>query len=217
MTPEVGPSGVIAEIAALRAQPAPPFDAVRLHFLEAMARRTQGHQGTTRRLLDAKLTAALQDYQDRAAQADALPVQAAAPRVHSALTELILQLAQQPSVDTSANTNTNASASEAGANSRPELKSARYFRDTWSQLSLDRQMAQAQAQAPENAGPLNSQQLVLRALSVMRTLSPDYFQHFMSYANSLLWLEHADSKPPAKGAAEVGGGKKPKITRARTR
>lgn len=217
MTPVVDSSGAIAAITALRASPAASFDPVRLHFLEAMARRTQAHQGTTRRLLDAKLTAALQDYQDRATHAHVLPVQAAPPRVPSALAELTRQLAQQPLVGTSANTNTKTSAFEASTNSRPELKSVRYFRDTWSQLSLDRQMTQALAQAPENAGPLNSQQLVLRALSVMRNLSPDYFQHFMAYANSLLWLEHAHSKPPAKGAAAVEGGKKPKPARARAR
>jgi hypothetical protein len=213
MTSVLGPAGTITAIAALRAQPTPPFDPVRLHFLETMARRAQAHQGTTRRLLDAKVTAALQDYQDRAAQAQLLPVQAGAPRVPSPLAELTRQLAQQQPAGTTAN----ASALEPAASGHPELKSVRYFRDTWSQLSLDRQMAQALAQAPENAGPLNSQQLVLRALSVMRTLSPDYFQHFMSYANSLLWLEHADSKPPSKSAAAVNGGKKPKPPGARAR
>lgn len=210
MTPVVDP---MEAVAALRAQPTPPFDPVRLHFLAAMARRTQAHQGTARRLLEDKLAEALRDYQDRAVQAPMLPVQAAAPRGPSPLAELTRQLAQQPPVGTSAT----ASPLEAGASSRPELKSVRYFRDTWSQLSLDRQMAQALAQAPENAGPLNSQQLVLRALSVMRTLSPDYFQHFMSYANSLLWLEHADSKPLAKVPTPVEGGKKPKSPRARAR
>lgn len=212
MTPVAGPEAAHETIAALRAFSTPAFDPVRLHFLEAMARRAQAHHGTTRRLLDAKLAAALQDYQDRAAHAPVLPVQAAVPREPSALAALTRQLAQPLPTGTPATT----SVTEEATNSRPELKSVQYFRDTWSQLSLDRQMAQALAQAPENAGPLNSQQLVLRALSVMRTLSPDYFQHFMSYANSLLWLEHADSKPAAKGV-DTDGGKKPKPTRTRAR
>ncbi|MEN9437144.1 MAG: hypothetical protein RIR09_1799 [Pseudomonadota bacterium] len=213
MTPAPSPMAAVAQIAALRTQRTPPFDPVRLHFLEAMARRTQAHQGTTQRLLEAKLTVALQDYQARAAQAPLQPAHARAPRAPSALAELTRQLAQQMPTGTPVSD----SKAQANTSSRVELKSVRYFRDTWSQLSLDRQMTQALAQAPENAGPLNSQQLVLRALSVMRSLSPDYFQHFMSYANSLLWLEHADSKPPAKSAAEVDGGKKPKTTRTRTR
>ena len=213
MTPALSPMAAVAQIAALRTQRTPPFDPVRLHFLEAMARRTQAHQGATQRLLEAKLTVALQDYQARAAQAPLQPEHASAPRAPSALAELTRQLAQQMPTGTPDSD----SQTQANTSSRVELKSVRYFRDTWSQLSLDRQMTQALAQAPENAGPLNSQQLVLRALSVMRSLSPDYFQHFMSYANSLLWLEHADSKPPAKSAAEVDGGKKPKNTRVRAR
>ncbi len=211
MTPTVDPVAAIAELSALRAQPEAPFDPVRLHFLEVLARRTLAHHGTTRRLLDGKLAAALRDYKDRAAQAQAqaLPVPSRGPRLPSPLAALTRQLAQQsPGADPA-----DEAAHEAGAGNRPELKSVRYFRDTWAQLSMDRQMAQALAQAPEKAGPLNSQQLVLRALSRMRTLSPAYFQHFMSYANTLLWLEQVESKPPAKSGAEAHGGKKPKTTR----
>ena len=73
-----------------------------------------------------------------------------------------------------------------------ELKSLRYFRSTWSRLSAEQQLAQALAQAPENAGPLNSHLLVLRALQLMQEVSPDYLQRFMSYADTLLWLEQVD-------------------------
>ncbi len=73
-----------------------------------------------------------------------------------------------------------------------ELKSLRYFRSTWSRLSAEQQLAQALAQAPENAGPLNSHLLVLRALQLMQEVSPDYLQRFMSYADTLLWLEQMD-------------------------
>lgn len=91
-----------------------------------------------------------------------------------------------------------------------ELKSLRYFRSTWSALSVDRQLAQALAQGPENAGPLNSHRLVLRSLQLMRDVAPDYLQRFMSYADALLWLEQADSggipaKKPAPSAKARGG------------
>ncbi len=82
-----------------------------------------------------------------------------------------------------------------------ELKSLRYFRSTWSALSVDRQLAQALAQGPENAGPLNSHRLVLRSLQLMRDVAPNYLQRFMSYADALLWLERAEaSSAPAKKA-----------------
>ena len=77
-----------------------------------------------------------------------------------------------------------------------ELKSLRYFRRTWSALSVDRQLAQG----PENAGPLNSHRLVLRSLQLMRDVAPNYLERFMSYADALLWLEQADGAPPPKKA-----------------
>lgn len=90
-----------------------------------------------------------------------------------------------------------------------ELKALRYFRDTWSTLSAERQLAQALAQGPENAGPLNAHRLVLRALQLMRDVSPDYLRRFMSYADTLLWLERTDSggapakKPPASAKRAI--------------
>lgn len=86
---------------------------------------------------------------------------------------------------------------EATKGSRDELKSVRYFRRTWSRLSVDRQLSRAFAVAPENAGPLNSHFLVLQALRLMRDVSPEYLEQFMSYADALLWLEQADSTRPA--------------------
>jgi hypothetical protein len=75
---------------------------------------------------------------------------------------------------------------------RGELKSLRHFRRTWSRLNVDRQLSRAFAQAPENAGPLNSHFLVLQALRQMRDLAPAYLEQFMSYVDALLWLEQAD-------------------------
>ncbi|HJW04345.1 MAG TPA: DUF2894 domain-containing protein [Azospira sp.] len=73
-----------------------------------------------------------------------------------------------------------------------ELKAVRRFRNTWSKLSVEQQLAQAQAQVPENAGPLNSHLLMLRSFQLMRDISPDYLNHFMSYVDTLLWLEQVD-------------------------
>ncbi|QTQ38621.1 putative protein DUF2894 [Aromatoleum petrolei] len=82
-----------------------------------------------------------------------------------------------------------------------ELKSLSYFRSTWSRLSLERQLSEAFAQAPENAGPLNSHHLVLQALGQMRDISPEYLREFMSYVDALQWLEQADnSRIPARNS-----------------
>lgn len=83
-----------------------------------------------------------------------------------------------------------------------ELKSLRIFKDSWTRLGLEQQLTQALAQMPENAGPLNSHMLVLRALILMRDTAPDYLHRFMAYLETLLWFEAPESTaPPAKKTA----------------
>ena len=67
----------------------------------------------------------------------------------------------------------------------------RVFRSTWSKLSVDQQLTESLAKAPENAGPLNSNLLVLRALKLMQQTSPAYLRHFMAHVDALLWLDQA--------------------------
>lgn len=96
-----------------------------------------------------------------------------------------------------------------GVEAQGELRSMRHFRSTWSRLSVDRQLSRALAQAPENAGPLNSHFLVLQALTQMRDISPQYLGQFMSYMDALLWLDQADSgRSQAKKDAARGEGDK---------
>ena len=95
-----------------------------------------------------------------------------------------------------------------GIGAPAELKALRYFRGTWSQLSVDRQMAQSWARVPENAGPLNSQLLVLRSLKLMRDVSPAYLKRFMSYVDALLWLDQAGGGAPPQG--KLAGGERDK-------
>jgi hypothetical protein len=42
---------------------------------------------------------------------------------------------------------------------------------------------------PGNAGPLNSESLVYRSLSLMRELSPEYLRQFLGYVDALSWIE----------------------------
>jgi DUF2894 family protein len=90
---------------------------------------------------------------------------------------------------------------------RFELKTIRRFRNTWSKLSADTQVAQVLAQPPKNAGPLNSHMLVLRSLASMRDISPDYLNRFMSYADTLLRLDQCEKEKPVSA-------KKPSVTKA---
>jgi hypothetical protein len=238
-----------AVIAALRLRGAARFDPVRLHYLQVLADRTNAHQGPVKALLDAKLAQALTAFGERFEQAQSaardkldrsvpqhLPLaaelqgllQAGDLRgVRQGLASLVqrapqaslgeltrsmvqqAQLAPQP-VETGF---------DAPAGLRPELKTTRYFRNTWSKLSVDKRVAQALAQAPKNAGPINSHMLVLRSLALMRDISPDYLNRFTSYVDTLLCLDQYDEEKQAtaRKVAEADSSKKTKVRRARPR
>lgn len=99
-----------------------------------------------------------------------------------------------------------------------ELKALRYFRDTWSKLSVDQQLTQALAAGPDNAGPLNSHLLVLNTLTRLRELSPDYLIRLMSQLDALLWLDQAASGPASrKTLASLEAERKKKPPRPRSR
>lgn len=88
-------------------------------------------------------------------------------------------------------------ASDIDANS--EMASVRRFREAWSKNAAKDQVDQAVVRGPVNAGPLNSHLLVLRSLALMRKLSPDYLQRFLSQVDTLLWLDQVSHKlAPAK-------------------
>lgn len=91
------------------------------------------------------------------------------------------------------------------------LQELDYFRATWARLGVERKLSRALAQAPQNAGPLNSHFLVLQAVKQMRAISPGYLEHFLSWIDTLLWLEQADpgGRPAQKAAARAERKRKP--------
>ena len=213
-----------ALIAALRTAGADQFDPVRLRYIEVLAKRAMAHQGSVKHLLDARLAQALSALKGRLeqAQAEAREIVTATaqhyPHATSDLQQhfaagdfkglkrcidalqsteqratlgaLVRQLEQQHAP---ANAEVRSTAS---TESRPELKTIRNFRNTWSKLSADKQVTQALEQAPKNAGPINSHMLVLRSLALMRDISPDYMNRFMSYADTLLCLDRGAKEKP---------------------
>lgn len=206
-------AGNVATVGAWIARNDHRFDPVRFRFIEALARRADTHAGEARRLLDDRVATLLaaygKDMEDaRAAEPQGVP--AAPPRERGALAQLVEHAAQNsplpagmPAVPADATP---------GASPVLELKTLRYFRSTWSKLSADLRLTQSLARVPENAGPLNSHHLVHRALSLMRDLSPEYLHHFMSYVDTLSWVEQAKNSASAPAAASSaraeGSGKK---------
>ena len=193
------------------------FDPVRFRVIEAMARRATSHGGEARRMLDDKVVALLAAYGEdlqKAAPADVAKPQAATTE-RGALAALVDHIAQHaPVMDDSpaATGNATPATSSASSTSSPstELKSIRYFKSTWSKLSADRRLTQSLAKVPENAGPLNSHHLVHRSLTLMRDLSPEYLNRFMSYVDALSWVDQLNGAAAAAASAASPRAESPK-------
>lgn len=218
------PPDFAALIESLRTAGADRFDPVRFHYIAVLAKRASAHQGSVRRMLDARLAQALAALQERfeLAQGDARQTLARSLQQYphaagdlerllaagdfrglqrlmatlktreqcASLGALVRQLEQQAPGNAEARP-------EANAGAHVELKAIRNDRNTWSKLSVDKQVAQALAHAPANAGPINSHMLVLRSLALMRDISPDYLNRFMAYADTLLCLDQGEKEKPA--------------------
>ncbi|MBT2326177.1 DUF2894 domain-containing protein [Variovorax paradoxus] len=177
-------------IEAWRARGDHRLDPVRFRFIEVLAERAAAHQGEARRILDEKLARLLAAYGEdvekpRRARVAAQEGQAS----RGPLAELVDHIARHALAQ-----GDGPAASDAvpGLAPVPELKTLRYFKSTWSRLSADRRLTQSLAKVPENAGPLNSQHLVHRSLTLMRELSPEYLNHFMAYVDTLLWVDQVN-------------------------
>ena len=213
-SPLASAAGIADRLALLRQAGAPAFDSVGWHYIEILAARVPAHQGAAQTLLHLKLDKALDDLNARMASPMASPMAshsqpssvtgtATATDVSSPspLAQLLQDLAPLE-----------APATRDFASQRTwpaENPRVRQLRKTLSQLKVQKQVTQAMAQAPENAGPINSHMLVLRSLGLMRELSPDYLNRFMRYTDTLLSLEAAARlKPLAKKSTGTSKAKK---------
>ncbi|TXT29014.1 MAG: hypothetical protein FD131_2705 [Rhodocyclaceae bacterium] len=208
-----------AQISALRTSGAADRDPVRFAYLEALSRRAATQPEAIRQLLKARISAAMYELASRPTPA---PAESTETSHSSPLADLLAYISGQahgqqdatpPANEASTVNRKNRPKSKtASAEPRqqgPELKSVAIFRNEWSKLSTEQQLTQTLAQAPENAGPMNSQHLVLRSLERMRDIAPDYLQGFMSYIDTLIWLEQADSTRAMAGRISAGDAGKP--------
>ena len=193
MTDNALPPGDAAAdaLAHARAQGLPAADPMRWRRIQALAERLAAHQGATRCLLQARLQTLL----DEAAAAP-VPANPGAPADRAKPGPLGALLAQWPG----------AAADEPAPAGAPrdlrDLRVVAQHRAAWAQLRAEQRMAQAHTALPEQAGPLNSQLLLHRALTLMRQTAPGYLRHFMAQAEALMWLERSQAAPatPARAA-----------------
>lgn len=194
---------------SLRGEGAQRFDPVRFHYMEVLSKRIHAQQADVRRILERKLSVALTDYRERFRQARQVAnneasdlsgrrpdvAQVARLRGATALpTTDFVSLAELNRYIQSRTREGVERGLDGDGENRSEMKSVRHFRQAWSRICAEDQVEQAVEQGPENAGPLNSHMLVLRSLALMRQLSPDYLQRFLSHVDSLLWLDQVNPK-----------------------
>ena len=159
---------------------------LRFHLIVALERRAAAHSGETRRVLDARVTKLMRAYSADVERAAPDPKPAAGmAEQHAGETESLADLVAHLADNTNRST------------AYPELPALEYFRGVWSSVRSEKQIRQSLAPVSGNAGPLNSSSLVHRALSLMSELSPGYLKQFLSYVDTLSWVEQMNGGAPA--------------------
>ena len=204
-------------LAQARAQDLPTRDPVRWRRIDALAQRAAQHSGATRQLLDARLQALMDEAAAAAAPATAAPrgsTAGTAPAPDAAaqtptLSTLLARLqaggglgagadaAAAEGAERAAATSATAPLTARASHPPRDLNIVQQHRGAWTQLRAEQRVAQSQTALPDQAGPLNSQLLLHRALTLMRETSPGYLQHLMGQAEALMWLEQALAAPSA--------------------
>lgn len=171
----------------LRSQGASQFDPIGWHDIETLADRTHAQTGAAQPLLNRKLHEELQRFQLLMANALGNNMK----RVHHAgstqdkglnspLSALLIEMTRHASSE---------SLGDKPPSGRPENHRVQQFRQQLHKISVQKSVTQAIAKAPQNAGPIHSHMLVLRALGLMHNLSPDDLNRFMAHVDTLLSLE----------------------------
>ena len=167
---------------------------LRFHHVAALHRRATRQDGAAKLLLERRLASLVGTYtadmermatRGRVATAESsTPISASGEDTMAGL----LSALASPTPPRGATEGTARSEAE----SKPELEPGILtdFRKIWSTLLTRSQIRQSlERSSPSDAGPLNSATLVHRSLALMAELSPGYLQHFLSYADTLSWLE----------------------------
>jgi len=187
MPPEL--DSIAQVIDGWRTQGADRVSPLRFHRIAALHARARQRDGDARRQLEAKLSTLVEAYAHEIAEAGDVHRIARARGDLGVLADDMTARARD------------------GA-AYPELPAVDDFRRLWSTLRTRTQVRQSLAQAPTGAGPLNSAALAHRSLTLMGGLSPEYLQHFLSYLDTLSWLESLQAArvlagtetPPPAGA-----------------
>ncbi|AVQ08422.1 TPA: DUF2894 domain-containing protein [Xanthomonas vasicola pv. zeae] len=175
-----------------RSQGADQLDPVRFHLMKSLAARADAQADAVREVLEHKLGALVDDYATALKQATRRPVgrgAAAASTPGSSQSSALGALTGQMAGHAALMEVDSRKTASADAMLFPELPALDDFRRTWTTVRTASQVRQSLQDAPKDAGPLNSNVLVHRCITLMRECSPGYLQHFLGYVDALSWLE----------------------------
>ncbi len=213
---EAAVNGTDAGLAALREQGADQFDRPRWAYLEHLSTYLETATPRVAQRVQTRLQAALTDYESewRATLSTVEDVTVAPPAVAASkvsdLTDLTVSLQSSKAEKSKAGATSltaqlqhedarlcekfGGAASAESLTDQRELHAATVLRGTLARLEVDQRVKRALAEAPQESGPLNPQRLATASLASMRELSPRYLEHFLSYLDTLFWLQHQSKK-----------------------
>lgn len=178
------PASPLHALEMLRAAGAAQVDALGWHYIETLAKRTQRQSGAAQSLLWIKLQDKLAEFEGRM-PTTAVPHAVTAPKPVTPSPMAVLLKEMSPP--------TELQGADKPMGQLAVTPRIQQFRKQLGQISMQKKVTQAMAQAPQNAGPINSHMLVLRSLGLMRDLSPDYLHRFMGYVDTLMWLDESSA------------------------
>lgn len=171
---------------------------LRFGLVAAMARRAALHEGEARARIDARIRALVAEL-EAPAVADAAPQ--AVDVQEGGLGALTARLAAQAAARGEAPL---PSPPGAGLTAMPEPRVLAHVRRVWAGLNAERRLTQSVDALPENPGPLNSQHLLHRSLTLMREVAPGCLHRFMARVDALAALEQMQAAAAAPAPAPRG-------------
>ncbi|MBS0430258.1 MAG: DUF2894 domain-containing protein [Proteobacteria bacterium] len=171
---------------------------LRFGFVAAMARRAARHEGEARERLDARIRTLMVELEPPAMAAVAPQAADVQGGGLGALTaRLVAQAAARGEAPVPGPPG-------AGLAAMPEPRVLAHVRRVWAGLSAERRLTQSVDALPENPGPLNSQHLLHRSLTLMREVAPGCLHRFMARVDALAALEQMQAAAAAPAPAPRG-------------
>lgn len=172
---------------------------LRFGLVAAMARRAARYEDEARERIDARIRALMAELEPTAVAAVAAPQ--AVDVQDGGLGALTARLAAQAAARGEAPL---PSPPGAGLAAMPEPRVLAHVRRVWAGLSAERRLTQSVDALPENPGPLNSQHLLHRSLTLMREVAPGCLHRFMARVDALAALEQMQTAAVAPAPAPRG-------------